>query len=82
MANGTSEEVDLCVCLLLEGTVNVSSLSLIVYKKNAYVETVAMVSEESMAQADTEANEKSNGHEVYATCKLISMITLVHFVSG
>ena len=44
------------VCLFIVGE-HSKCLITFVYKKNAYEETVAMVGEESMAQA---ANEKSN----------------------
>lgn len=35
-----------------------------VYKKNAYIETVAVAAEQSMKQAVKEANEKSSDSEV------------------
>ena len=34
------------------------------YKKNAYIETVAVAAEQSMKQAVKEANEKSSDSEV------------------
>lgn len=40
---------------------------ILVYNKNAYLETVKMVTEESMSQAVREANVKSNNHEVQHT---------------
>ena len=48
-------------------TLEIVIIFILVYNKNAYVETVKMVTEESMSQAVREANVKSNNHEVQHT---------------